>query len=523
MLQIQHLTITHRRDLRVLLQDFSFALRPGDRAALIGEEGNGKSTLLRLLYREELVQEYVEYSGVILKNGEIPGYLPQELTEEEKRLPVSAFCAAVPAFYDASPRELAALAAQRGLDPAVWYDDRPLGGLSGGEKIRLQLALLDLQRPTLLLLDEPSNDLDADALAALEDYLLDSPVPVLYVSHDETLLSRTANVLIHLELVRRKTEPRYTVARQSYDAYTAQRQASLEHQVQMAEQEERDHRKQMEKYQQIYQRVDHEQRVITRANPGGGRLLKKKMKAVLSQGRRLEREYEQSTRLPDVEEAILAGFDPSVTLPPGKAVLELDLPVLSAGDRELARNIRLRVMGGEKIGLTGANGAGKTTLLRHIARILLPRRDIRAGYMPQDYTEWVETDCTPAEYLAACLQQQGGSGESAHQCLIRARTFLGSLKYTPEEMEHPASELSGGQKAKLLLLRLILEKDDVLLLDEPTRNFSPLSQPVVRRVLQDFGGSMIAVSHDRRFLSEVCDTVYRLMPEGLVPAEKDLL
>lgn len=136
MLQIQHLTITHRRDLRVLLQDFSFALRPGDRAALIGEEGNGKSTLLRLLYREELVQEYVEYSGVILKNGEIPGYLPQELTEEEKRLPVSAFCAAVPAFYDASPRELAALAAQRGLDPAVWYDDRPLGGLSGGEKIR---------------------------------------------------------------------------------------------------------------------------------------------------------------------------------------------------------------------------------------------------------------------------------------------------------------------------------------------------------------------------------------------------
>ena len=146
--------------------------------------------------------------------------------------------------------------------------------------------------------------------------------------------------------------------------------------------------------------------------------------------------------------------------------------------------------------------------------------------IPVSYTHldvYKRQDCTPAEYLASCLQQQGGSGESAHQCLTRARTFLGSLKYTSEEMEHPASELSGGQKAKLLLLRLILEKDGVLLLDEPTRNFSPLSQPVVRRVLQDFGGSMIAVSHDRRFLSEVCDTVYRLMPEGLVPAEKDLL
>ena len=122
-----------------------------------------------------------------------------------------------------------------------------MGSLSGGEKIRLQLALLDVERPTLLLLDEPSNDLDSSALAVLEEYLLTSPVPVLYVSHDETLLSHTANVILHLEQIRRKTEPRYTVARQSYDEYVSARRACLEHQTQRAEQEQRDYEKQMEK------------------------------------------------------------------------------------------------------------------------------------------------------------------------------------------------------------------------------------------------------------------------------------
>ena len=521
MLQIQHLTMTHRRDQRVLLNDFTFALQPGDRAALIGEEGNGKSTLLRLLYREELVRDYIEYTGAILKNGENPGYLPQELTGEQKSTPVSAFCAAAPAFYDYPPRELAALAARRGLDPAIWYDERPVGSLSGGEKIRLQLALLDVERPTLLLLDEPSNDLDGSALTVLEEYLLTSPVPVLYVSHDETLLSHTANVILHLEQIRRKTEPRYTVARRSYDDYVSARRARLEHQTRMAEQEQRDHEKQVEKYRRIYQRVDHEQAVISRADPGGGRLLKKKMKSVLSQGKRMEREYEGRTRIPEVEEAIAAGFPPRISLPAGKVVLDIRQPVLYAGERELVRDWRLRVTGGEKVGITGANGAGKTTLLRRIASLLLPRGDIRAGYMPQDYGELVDTALTPVEFLAGCLERRESREETEHQRKTRIRTFLGSFRYTPEEMDHPAGDLSGGQKAKLLLIRLILEEDNVLLLDEPTRNFSPLSQPVVRSVLRDFGGSIISVSHDRRYLAEVCDTVYRLVPQGLIREEKD--
>ncbi len=134
MLQIQHLTVTHRRDLRVLLSDFTFALQSGDRAALIGEEGNGKSTLLRLLYREELVRDYIEYTGAILKNGENPGYLPQELTGEQKSAPVSAFCAAAPAFYDHSPRELASLAVRRGWTRRSGTMSGPWAASRAGER-----------------------------------------------------------------------------------------------------------------------------------------------------------------------------------------------------------------------------------------------------------------------------------------------------------------------------------------------------------------------------------------------------
>ena len=212
----------------------------------------------------------------------------------------------------------------------------------------------------------------------------------------------------------------------------------------------------MEKYRQIFQRVEHEQRVISRQDPGGARLLKKKMKAVKSMGRRLEREREDGTLPPDVEEAILADFDESISLPPGKTVLDFRLDRLEAGERLLSRDIRLRITGPEKVVIIGRNGAGKTTLLRRIAQELLARPDLKAAYMPQNYEELLEEALTPVEFLAPMRD-----GES----ITRARTFLGSVKYTPEEMAHPISGLSGGQKAKLLFMKMILDGCNVLVLD----------------------------------------------------------
>jgi len=507
MLQVKNLTITHKKDLTTLVDGLTFTLAPGDRAALIGEEGNGKSTVLRLLYDPTLVEPYAEWRGEIVDKGLRKGYLSQELTAEELALPVWEFCQGVDAFEGAGPKALDRAARQVGLSGDLFWDSRPMSTLSGGERVKLRLALLLLDGPDVLLLDEPSNDLDLATLAWLEGFLLSCQAPVLYISHDEALLERTANVIIHLERLRRRTVSRCAVSRMGYAQYVEQRKAGFAHQEQVARKERAEYDAKLTKYRQIRDKVDHQQAVITRRDPAGGRLLKKKMHAVLSMGRRFEREREDMTALPEWEEAILTAFDQGRSaFPKGKTALRLDLPKLSAGDRVLARDVRLWVDGPEKIGIIGPNGAGKSTLLKTVADQLLHRTDLRAAYMPQDYGDSLLGDKTPVEVLAPSGRREE---------VTRARTLLGNMKYKAEEMEHPAVGLSGGQRAKLLFLAMVLSGANVLVLDEPTRNFSPLSAPVVRRVLADFLGVIISVSHDRLYLEQVCTQVLELTENGL--------
>lgn len=507
MLQVKNLSITHKKDLTRLVDGLSFVLNPGDRAAIIGEEGNGKSTLLKLLYDPALTEAYAEWSGEISDRGLRKGYLAQELTPEQLEMPVMEFCLLEDAFNEASPRELAKAAGQLGFDRELYYDWRSVGSLSGGERVKLRLALLLLSEPDVLLLDEPSNDLDLDTLAWLEQFLLGCSVPVLYISHDETLLRNTANMVIHLERLRRRTLPRATVQRVGYADYARQRLADFAHQEQMARKEQADYDAKMDKFRQIRNKVEHQQASISRQDPHGSRLLKKKMHAVQSMGRRFEREKEQMTQLPEWEEAILTFFDREASsLPAGKTVLRLELPELRAGESLLSRDVRLWVTGPERIGIVGRNGAGKSTLLKQVAGLLLPRADLRAAYMPQDYGDSLLAARTPVEILAP---------SGSHEDVTRARNLLGSMKYKAEEMEHPAAGLSGGQRAKLLFLAMVLAGSNVLLLDEPTRNFSPLSAPVIRRVLADFPGCIISVSHDRQYLQEVCTRVLELTEAGL--------
>jgi ATPase subunit of ABC transporter with duplicated ATPase domains len=510
MLQIKNLTITHRKDGRALLKDFSFTLEPGERAALIGEEGDGKSTLLKLIYDEKLVADYAEYTGEIIKGGLKLGYLAQELSPEQKGRSVYEFCAGLPSFSLLTPPEVSDCARRLGLRPELLWSDRPVGTLSGGEKVKLQLAGILMERPDALLLDEPSNDLDIETLQGLEAFLNTCGLPALYVSHDETLIERTANVIVHLEQVRRKTLPRWTVARMPYRQYVEARRARFAHQGQVAREERSRYEKQQQKFRQIRSKVERAQASVSRSDPHGGRLLKKKMKAVQSMGRRLQRAHSESVQAPDSEDAAFVRFGAGTAVPNGKTVLDFRLDRLQVGPRVLARNIRLHVAGPEKICIVGRNGAGKTTLLRQIAAELLARSDIRAAYMPQNYEELLNGAQTPVDFLAS----SGSRQETA-----RIRTFLGSMKYTADEMEHGVSELSGGQKAKLLFLKMVFSGCNVLVLDEPTRNLSPLSGPVIRRALKAFGGAVVSVSHDRRYIAEVCSRVYRLTERGLFPAE----
>lgn len=497
MLELQDLSLTLLNDDRPLTEHFSFTLEPGEKAVLIGEEGNGKSTLLKTICDPALTADYCSMTGRIRCRGRM-AYLPQFAPPELSAVPVSDVIG--PAAVR-SP-----LARELRLPAALLSSRQPFGTLSGGEKVRLQLLRLLLEQPDVLLLDEPTNDLDIETLEWLEGFLLATSLPVLYISHDETLIERTAQTIIHMEQLIRKTRCRVTVTRTDYRDYLSRRRNALDKQGQVARKQREDYKRQLARWQQIHDRVEHEQNAVSRSDPGSGRLLKKKMKSVQAQGKRFAREKDAFLELPEEEEAILTRFDPAVRLPAGKVVLDLNLPRLTAGSRTLAADIRLQVNGNRHIGITGRNGAGKSTLLELIWEALRERRDLVPAYMPQNYGSVLPLELSPVEHLAQSY---------AREDITRARSYLGSMRFTREEMLRPIGKLSGGQQAKLLFLDMVLRRADVLVLDEPTRNFSPLSGPVIRQTLADFGGAILSVSHDRKYLSQVCDTVYRLDENGL--------
>ncbi len=501
MIQAKNITIRRIRDDTPLLKGLSFTLNDGEKAVIIGEEGNGKSTLLRMMVDPDSIEGYVSFSGDMLLNGSRLGYLPQSLPEAERNTAVKDYLC--PKGSD--QKRIAGLLTELGLKADFLEQSRHMATLSGGEKVKIQLARILLDEPDVLLLDEPTNDLDLKTLFWLEDFLCDCEQAVLFVSHDETLIERVAQMVIHLEQVPSKKDCINTVAHLPYKEYIEERRRAYEKQTQVARKEREQFDAKMERFRRIFERVQFEQRDISRRNPSGGRLLKKKMHTVKAMGARFEKEREKLTRLPVMEQPIFLTL-PEVNLPPSKEVLRLDIGELRMGDRVLSRNIRLEVFGGEHIGIIGDNGVGKTTLLRRIDEELKSRAMLSHFYMPQEYMEKLPPELTAVDFLAPAGDKER---------VTRARTTLGSVKFMREEMTCPISRLSGGQRAKLLFLKFALEAYSVLVLDEPTRNLSPLSNPVIRRILADYNGAIISVSHDRKYLCEVCDRIYRLTENGL--------
>lgn len=500
MLELRNVSIRLKKEERQIVEDFSFTLKNGDKAVIIGEEGNGKSTLLKFIYDRDMVDSYCECSGNVVTRDKL-AYLPQMMEEKNYEKTLAEF------FGDTEYYFYTDILARLGLTLDFILSEQKLGTLSGGEKVKVQLARLLMEDPDILLLDEPTNDLDIHTLHWLEIFITESKLPVLFISHDETLIENTANVIIHMEQLIRKTKCRISVVRCPYREYLAHRKINFAHQEQVAQKQRDDYDRQMEKWRRIYNRVDHEQRNIAKADRDhAGQMMKKKMATVLSMGKRFEREKENFLDFPEEEEAILTKFDENICVPSGKTVLDFSLDALYTGERCLARGIRLTISGGEHIGITGRNGIGKSTLLRLIWEEMKDRKDIVAAFMPQNYQEVLDYSVTPIQHLAENYTKEE---------VTKARTYMGSMKFTHEEMTGKIGDLSGGQKAKILFLDMVLQGANVLLLDEPTRNFSPLSGPVVRAALADFGGAILSISHDRKYLREVCDTVYELTEEGL--------
>ncbi|MDE6747812.1 MAG: ATP-binding cassette domain-containing protein, partial [Lachnospiraceae bacterium] len=315
MLELKNITISLKKDGRDITDNFSFTLNRGEKAVIIGEEGNGKSTLLKFIYGRSLIEEYCNCSGDVITKYKM-AYLPQMMEDSCAALSLAEY------FEDSEYYMHTEILAKLGLSIEFILSVQKLGTLSGGEKVKVQLARLLMGEPDILLLDEPTNDLDISTLKWLEAFIADSRLPILYISHDETLIENTANVIIHMEQIVRKTKCRISVARCPYREYLSRRRGSFAHQEQVAQKQRDDYDKQMEKWRRIYNRVDHEQEVVSRQNPGAGRLLKKKMHNVLSMGRRFEREKENFLDFPQEEEAILAKFDESIHMPSGKKILD---------------------------------------------------------------------------------------------------------------------------------------------------------------------------------------------------------
>lgn len=511
MLQIRHLTITHLKDLKDLVNDLSLTVNAGDKVGIIGEEGNGKSTLLKLLMNDALVSDYVSYRGEIQKSYNRYAYLPQTLLENERKLSLNDY------FFgdlevELDYNKLYRFAQELKFDSQRFTSQQTLASLSGGELLKIQLLKILSTDWDLLFLDEPSNDLDLDTLIWLENFLQNTPRTVMFVSHDESLLSHAATKIMHLELVKKKQEARTTVRNLDYENYSQQRQTSFEKQTKDAKKEREEYQKTMEKHRRVKQSVEH---VLRNTHDStAGRLLAKKMKNILSQEKRFNREATKMTELPTQADAINLQFSTITPLPSTKRVVTLKQMYLKVGERTLAKNINFELLGQEKIGIIGENGAGKSTFIKELRNLLQKKKGITLGYMPQNYQDMLNETDSPIDFLIS-------TGETIEREKIL--THLASLQFTRNEVQHSISQLSGGQKAKLLLLKMVLDQANVLMLDEPTRNFSPTSQPQVRKLFTDYSGAIITVSHDRTFLKEVCQKIYRLNETGIELVRKEQL
>lgn len=375
--------------------------------------------------------------------------------------------------------------------------------LSGGEKIKFMLLIEILKNPTIFLFDEPSNDLDYNSMIWLENFMKELDIPLIFVSHDTELLSNVANRIIHLEQIKRRTEAKHTISNNSYEDYVKKRENFIDTEINKANKDREEFDKKLGKYKKVHDSVEHSLR--STINDVEGRLLKEKMHTVKSIGRRLEKEEANLTEKPDYEEAIDIFFDEDIKVANGKQILDFKLDELKVGDKILAKNIELKVIGPEKICIVGKNGAGKSTLLKKIKNEC-QELNLKIGYMPQSYFEFEKTDTNAIEYL---------SDSFARNDQIKASNLLGSLNFKREEMFRNIADLSGGQKAKLFFAKMNLDKAEVLILDEPTRNLSPLSKPEIIEALKKYKGAIIAVSHDREFIDQVFDKVYNLNFKGL--------
>ena len=498
MLIISNLSLILKKDLRVLIKDFSLTVYKKDKIGIIGEEGNGKSSLLKAIYNQEEASKYLEIKGTINIKNEKIGYLPQMVEKELLEKSVNELLNEKIDYSLLDYKKYYFYIDKFNLDEEKLLSSSLLvGNLSGGERIKLFLLIELMKEPTVLLLDEPSNDLDLLSLNLLEELIINLDIPVIFISHDEHFLSRCVNRIVHIESLKSKSEARVSVKNLSYDDYYQTREDFLDKNIREFNKDKENFEKKIEKYNRVYQSVNYALNTVSRQAPSVAKNLKDKMHSIKSMGKRYIKEKENLTQKYEVEDAINLKFDNldkgrsgssnskiNYLVDANKEVLDLNIDSLKAnsGITLIDKQISLYIKGAKKVALIGENGVGKTTLLRLIYHELKKNTSFKVGYMSQNYEDELLNYLSPLDYLSKTLNV------SNKEDLTKIQTYLGSLKLTYEEMNRSISSLSGGEKAKIFFAKLILEKDNVMLLDEPTRNISPLSNKAFINSIKEYNG-----------------------------------
>jgi len=521
-------------DIQPLFQDVSFSINPGERVGLIGPNGCGKTTLLRILAGEERP----DTGHVKTAPGLRIGYLPQgfELDPERTVAELVGHAAGDPETLEA---EVARLALALGESPEqadlqAAYDDllgrlnrfdagrtgatlaalgldeisgeQPAGALSGGQKTRLALALVLLSDPQLLLLDEPTNHLDIAMLEWLEEWLAAFPGGALIVSHDRTFLDRTITKVLAFD----PHSPTVAAYAGNYSDYLEQFLAEREKQWAAY----RDQVAEIRRMRQDIARIKEQARRTEGAtkNDQLRRYAKKVAKKATSREKKLDRYLQSEERVEKPAQSwqmkLELGKPPHV----GQQVLVLeDLVVGYPGRQPLLAELNLTVQGGQRIVLTGPNGSGKTTLLRTIAGIIRPLAgrvrigaSVSVGYMSQE-----QRLLDPAASALETIQGAAPLNETD------ARSFLHFFLFSDDDPLRPIAELSFGERARLALALLVARGCNFLLLDEPINHLDIPSRSRFEEALAHFEGTTLTVVHDRTFIDRFASDVWLVERQGI--------
>jgi ATPase subunit of ABC transporter with duplicated ATPase domains len=499
MITIKNLNVVDSIFGNQLINDLSITINEHDKIAIIGSEGTGKSTLLKLINQHQL--DYIQMTGDIFAPHHMV-YIEQNISYQWDNKTVDDFIVKPINLFDISSFRKWLYQFSFDYDCII---DRKIHTFSGGEKVKLALIKGMLQDPDVLLLDEPSNDLDFDTLQFLESFLKNLSIPIVLISHDQTLLENVANGFIHLQHIHKQNQAQTYVFFGTYKDYKERFINQYHSDLKIARKQRSDHTKKLAKFRQIYNKVEHQQNQAVR-NPSLARLLKKKIKSLKSQESRFEKEKEAWLDMPEKEEPMNIFFDDDTRRNQNKILLDLTINSFTLPNQKIIKNIRLTIKAKDKIVIYGQNGIGKTSFIKHIASYL-DSNHIEYGYIPQNYMDLLDIK---ENVVSLLLEKQNKYPE------YRIRQILSQLGFKRKEMDAECSQLSEGLKLKVLLFLLVSRPSDILLLDEPTRNISPINQDEIYQLFLDYQGAIIAITHDRTFIETCFDDIYHFTKDGLI-------